>query len=398
MTRHASNRSHGRVTTSARALALALVLTACDKLRGAATSDSARADSAGTSATADTSATPRAALALPVAVAAARDGDLVLSVTTTGQVRSDGEALLKSEVAGTVDKVLVHPGDRVKRGAPLVTLDPRPFDLAIAEAQAAVDEAQVRYYDAVAPDSIVLGRPPSDDQRRIALTRSGLQGARVRLEKAKLERERATIAAPYDGMVDRVDVSQGERVGAGTSITRVVNLNALRIEANVLEHDLPLIREGGNALISSAAAPDEQVTGRISAVLPVIDSTTRSGRAYVRLTGASKLRPGMYADVRLEASRLTNRRLVPARAVIERDGRPLVFVVKEGRAQWVYILPGRTNGMETEVLPDSSSGLIPVAVGDEVIVEGHLTLTHDAPVRVVQAEEPKKTTVGGPKP
>lgn len=383
-----------RLCVHATALAGALLstLTACDKLRGAATSDSAAADSA--AAAGDTSATPRTAMALPVAVTAVRDGDLVLSVTTTGQVRSDGEALLKAEVAGTVEKVLVHPGDRVRRGAPLVTLDPRPFDLAVAEAQAAVDEAQVRYYDAVAPDSIVLGRPPSDDQRRIALTRSGLQTARVRLDRARLDRERATITAPYDGMVDRVDVSQGERVAAGGNITRVVNLNALRIEANVLEHDLPLIKEGGNALITSAAAPDEQVTGRISAVLPVIDSTTRSGRAYVRLAGGGKLRPGMYADVRLEASRLTNRRLVPARAVIERDGRPLVFVVKDGRAQWVYILPGRTNGIETEVLPDSSSGLLPVEVGDDVIVEGHLTLTHDAPVRVVQAEEPKKKTVG----
>jgi len=97
--------------------------------------------------------------------------------------------------------------------------------------------------------------------------------------------------------------------------------------------------------------------------------------------------------VRLEASRLTNRRLVPARAVIERDGRPLVFVVKEGRAQWVYILPGRTNGIDTEVLPDSASGTIPVEPGDEVIVEGHLTLTHDAPVRVVQAEEQAKKTI-----
>ncbi|HNV77251.1 MAG TPA: efflux RND transporter periplasmic adaptor subunit [Gemmatimonadaceae bacterium] len=387
-------RARARLCVHATALAGALLstLTACDKLRGAATIDSAAADSA--AAAGDTSATPRTAMALPVAVTAVRDGDLVLSVTTTGQVRSDGEALLKAEVAGTVEKVLVHPGDRVRRGAPLVTLDPRPFDLAVAEAQAAVDEAQVRYYDAVAPDSIVLGRPPSDDQRRIALTRSGLQTARVRLDRARLDRERATITAPYDGMVDRVDVSQGERVAAGGNITRVVNLNALRIEANVLEHDLPLIKEGGNALITSAAAPDEQVTGRISAVLPVIDSTTRSGRAYVRLAGGGKLRPGMYADVRLEASRLTNRRLVPARAVIERDGRPLVFVVKDGRAQWVYILPGRTNGIETEVLPDSSSGLIPVEVGDNVIVEGHLTLTHDAPVRVVQAEEPKKKTVG----
>lgn len=381
--------------TNGRTLALLVAFgtatPACAKLRGAGTSDSTAADSA--AAMADTSATPRAALALPVAVAEVRDGDLVLSVTTTGQVRSDGEAMLKAEVAGTVEKVLVRPGDRVRRGAPLVTLDPRPFDLAVAEAQAAVDEAQVRYYDAVAPDSIVLKRPPSEDQRRIALTRSGLQTARVRLERAQLDRERATITAPYNGMVDRVDISQGERVAAGANITRVVNLDALRIEASVLEHDLPLIKEGGVAVITSAAAPDEAVTGRITAVLPVIDSTTRSGRAYVRLAGGGKLRPGMYADVRLEASRLPNRRLVPARAVIERDGRPLVFVVKDGRAQWVYIQPGRTNGIDTEVLPDSATGQIPVEVGDEVIVEGHLTLTHDAPVRVIHTETPEKRVV-----
>jgi hypothetical protein len=92
--------------------------------------------------------------------------------------------------------------------------------------------------------------------------------------------------------------------------------------------------------------------------------------------------------VRLEANRLTNRRLVPARAVIERDGRPLVFVVQEGRAKWTYIQPGRSNGVFTEVLPDSASGQIPLNAGDLVIVEGHLTLTHDAPVRVAAKKEP----------
>jgi HlyD family secretion protein len=90
----------------------------------------------------------------------------------------------------------------------------------------------------------------------------------------------------------------------------------------------------------------------------------------------------MYADLRLEATRLPDRVLVPARAVIERDGRPLVFVVKGGRAQWQYIVPGRTNGFDTEVLPDSTSNEIPVAVGDTVLIEGHLTLIHDAAVKV----------------
>ena len=184
-------------------------------------------------------------------------------------------------------------------------------------------------------------------------------------------------------MVDRVDAAMGVRVSTGELLMRVVNLSQLRVEAQVLEHDLPLIKEGGEAIVSSSAAPDRPIIGRIAAVLPMVDTITRSGRAFVRVPPNAILRPGMYADVRLEATRLTKRRLVPAAAIIERDGRPLVFVVKEGRAQWVYVTPGRSNGRETEILPDSASGVIPVNVGDRVVVEGHLTLTHDAPVRVV---------------
>ena len=218
------------------------------------------------------SASSQTSLSLPVAAVPARDGDLVLSVATTGQVRSDGEATLKAEVAGTIESVLVHPGDRVRRGQTLVRLDPRSFDLAEQEAVAAVAEAEVRFQDAIVPDSVVSGKGPTPDQRRIALTRSGLQAARVRLERAKLERERAVIIAPFDGMVDRVDVAPGERLQAGESITRVVNLGELRIEAAVLEHDLALIKEGGEAIVTSAASPGLQAKGRVTAVLPMIDT------------------------------------------------------------------------------------------------------------------------------
>jgi RND family efflux transporter MFP subunit len=362
--------------------ACVLLLSACDKSEADSSSSATADSSASPDATAD-APQPARSVDLPVAVAEVRDGDLVLSVTSTGQVRSDGEATLKSEVPGTIEAVLARPGDRVRKGQLLVRLDPRPFELSVQEAQAAVDEAEVRYQDVIAPDSIVTGKAPTDQLRRIALTRSGLQGARVRLEKAKYERERSRILAPFDGMVDRVDRSAGERVGAGETITRVVNLNALRIEASVLEHDLSLVREGGAATVTSTAARDRAVQGRVSAVLPMIDTTTRAGRVFIRIPNSGVLRPGMYADVRLEADRLKNRRLVPARAIIERDGRPLVFVVKEGRAQWVYVNAGRSNGIDTEVLPDSGTGLIPVEPGDRVIVSGHLTLTHDAPVREV---------------
>lgn len=368
--------------------ACALVLLACNRVESAEAGDSAAQADGADSAGAD--APSARAVSLPVAVSEVREGDLILSITTTGQVRADGEATLKAEVAGTIAQVLVRPGDRVRRGQALMRLDPRPFDLNVREAEAAVSEAEIRYQDAIAPDSIVLGRAPTDEQRRIALARSGLPGARVRLERARLERERAVITAPFDGMVDRVDRTTGERVQAGETLTRVVNLGALRIEAAVLEHDLPLIRAGGEAMVTSASVPNRAVRGRVTAVLPMIDTTTRAGRVYVSIPTAGPLRPGMYADVRLESQRLAGRRLVPARAVIERDGRPLVFVVKDGRAQWVYILPGRSNGMEVEVLPDSATGIIPVEIGDRVIVEGHLTLTHDAPVREVVADTARR--------
>ena len=367
---------------------LSALVQACGK--GAkATGDSAAANG-GDSASATTVATdtaPRSQLALPVTADPARDGDLVLRVNTTGQIRSDAAVKLRAEVAGTVAQVLVRPGARVTKGQVLLKLDPYPFDLAVREAQAAADQSEQSYFELYLPDSLVTGRSPTPEQRRALMNKTGLVGAKLKLERAKYEQSRAVITSPVDGMIDGIDVAPGERVSGGQQLLTAVDTRNLRIEAQVLEHDLPLIRVGGEAMITSAGAPGRAIRGRIDAVLPLVDSTTRAGRAIVRVEGDGSLRPGMYADVQLEAARLTNRRLVPARAVIERDGRPLVFVVKDGRAQWTYILPGRSNGVDTEVLPDSVTGQIPVNPGDEVIVEGHLTLTHDAPVRVQAPRE-----------
>jgi len=362
-------------------MSLALVA-ACGKATGAG-----GADSTGTRT--DSAATP-SSLSLPVVGETVRQGDLVLTVATTGQISSESVVPLKAETQGTVLEILARPGERLHKGQPIVRLDPRPFDLALQEAEASLREAQLRLLDNTVPDSIVSGKALTGERLRNAEVRSGMDAARVRLDRARYDRERSVIAAPFDGTLDDLHVAPGERISAGQEVAKIVDLENLRIDASVLEHDLPLIRVGGEALITTAATPDQPVRGRIAAVLPLVDSATRAGRALINVRGNGILRPGMYADVRLEASRLPNRVLVPARAVIERDGRPLVFVVREGRAQWTYILPGRTNGLYTEVLPDSSTGQIPLNVGDTVLVEGHLTLTHDAPVRVVARAEGRK--------
>ena len=334
------------------------------------------------------------AVILPVVGEEVRVGDLVLSVVTTGQVRSEASTTLRFETAGTIQEVLVRPGQSVKKGDVIARLDPIPLDIAVREAEASLADAELKLLDNTMPDSIVSGKMPVGERLRNAEIRAGMPAAKARLDKAKLDRQRADITAPFDGTIDQVKVSAGERVTANQEVAVVVDMTNLRIEAAVLEHDLPFIRVNGEATVTTAAAPGTPLRGRVNTILPLVDSTTRAGRALISVRntvspggGGPLLRPGMYADVRLEATRLSNRTVVPSRAVIQRDGRDLVFVVRNDRAQWTYIQAGRSNGLETEVLPDSVSGIIPIAKGDIVLIDGHVTLTHDAPVRLIARAE-----------
>jgi len=370
----------------------ALLLSSLSACAGKAADDAAEAG-AGAEGTEET-AGGSAPVVLPVVGEEVRVGDLVISVLTTGQVRSMATANLRIENAGTIAEVLVRPGQAVRKGEVLVRLDSVPFDIAVREAEAALADAELKLLDYIIPDSIGTGRMPTGDRLRNAEIRAGLPAARARLDKAMLDRERAEVVAPFDGTIDQVKVSPGERATAGQEIGMIVDLANLRVEASVLEHDLAFIRTGGEATITTSAAPGQPVPGRIAAILPLVDSTTRAGRAIIHVRnpglGTARgplLRPGMYADVRLEATRLTGRTVVHARAIIERDGRPLVFVVRDGRAQWTYVQIGRSNGFETEIVADSVSGIIPLSRGDVVLIDGHVTLTHDAQVRLIARAE-----------
>ena len=96
---------------------------------------------------ATTTSSADSAVSLPVVGAEVWRGDLVLSIRTTGQVRAERQVSLKGETQGTVQGVLVRPGDRVESGQVLVQLDPRPFDLAVREAESQLEEARGRYRD-----------------------------------------------------------------------------------------------------------------------------------------------------------------------------------------------------------------------------------------------------------
>ena len=94
---------------------------------------------------------------------------------------------------------------------------PRPFDLAVREADAALAEANIRLRGNLASDCLLLPNHEDEERQRNAITLSGIPAAQVRLERAQLDRERTAITAPFDGVVDRVDDAASQKVRRGPS-------------------------------------------------------------------------------------------------------------------------------------------------------------------------------------
>ncbi|MCA9754746.1 MAG: efflux RND transporter periplasmic adaptor subunit [Candidatus Eisenbacteria bacterium] len=308
----------------------------------------------------------------PLAVTAivAKRAPFVLSVYGTGRAEATRRADLSASVGGRVDRVRVIPGADVSRGELLVALDPVPYEITLREADAQRVRADVDYERQLFQDET------ADEEKRTRVAHlTGRTEAELRVERAQRDLDATKLRAPFSGVVSRVSVQTGERIGAEQAVVSLVSLDRIRIPVEVLESDVPPLRVGGSANVRFAALPGESFVGEIEALGPEIDPETGTGRAYVELDNPDhRIRPGMYAEVLLEAGSYPDRISVPREALLERDRKLLVFRAKAGRAEWTYV----ETGLETDDRVELLSGVAP---GDSVLVEGHLTLAHGAPIK-----------------
>ncbi|MGH7584364.1 MAG: efflux RND transporter periplasmic adaptor subunit, partial [Gemmatimonadales bacterium] len=187
-------------------------------------------------------------LALPVVGEPVRKGDLILTVSARGQIASDAVTTINAQASGTVDSVLVRLGDHVRAGQVLVKLDAKPLDLDVRAAQAQLDAANVKFNTDVYADSLVEGRV-RPERNKFLRAQDGIEGAQVQLDKARLALDHAVITAPFDGMIESLSVAPGDQVSSG-AVVQIVDMKNLRVEAEVLEHDIPLLRIGGEAIVT----------------------------------------------------------------------------------------------------------------------------------------------------
>ena len=325
----------------------------------------------------------------PVGGAEVIQDTLWIRVTASGQAEAFRRATLSAQVEGVVTQLPVRESQRVDGGAPLLQIDTTEYALQVAQAKADHQAAEAEYRQLVLFDDEIRDPAVRAERERIARSRSGLDQREVALRQAELRLERSRVSAPFPGRIANLRVVPGQNVPVGTELLTVVDLDPIKVEVQVLEAELGFLSQGRRAEVRFAAYPGEVFTGSVETINPVVDPETRTGRVTVLLPNRDhRIKPGMYAEVSLDAEALPDRILVPRSAILERgEGRrrTMLFVYEasgnSGLAKWRYVTTGRENDTHVEILP-GDEGM--VAPGEVVLVDGHHYLAHDTPVRLVE--------------
>lgn len=413
------------------ALAIATALGVLGGCNGSASSDDATAAAAESTAVGDDVSKdaetpgdeddekPSRERAVTVNVAEVVRGELVLPVIAEGTIRAPRSTEIRTEIKGQIARLLVTEGTRVKAGDVIARLDAREHRVAYDEARstylerlsrlAVEDDRLVTNPDAASTESDLETKITALERQEargeitraerlereltlqvealkhgayrtdVVAARSGISSAHAAMERAELDLERTEIRAPFAGVVSDITVSEGEQITANERIAKIVDDVHVEAEVGVLESDLRGLEEGRPVLLEISALEDT-IPVTLDVLSPEVDPETRTCRVLMRLESKGRVRPGMFVRALIAGNVVPDCLIVPHEAVLTRDGRPLVFKVEGDRAKWTYVDLGRSNDHLVEIRSVLRGGSL--EPGDRVIVSGHLTLAHDAKVKV----------------
>lgn len=329
---------------------------------------------------------------VPVITQPVTRGATEVRLELPGEVQSPGEARLASEVAGTVVAVPARVGSRVGKGAVLVELDRRSFDIAVrtaagrleqARAQVAVRQAaldrvrvnsdrllSVRQKDPTAvsqleADEAALAVREAEAALQAAQADVGVRQAEV--DGAALEFARSRIVSPIEGVVSRQDGRIGQRVGPGSYLVTVLGAGGLEAVLDLGEAQAGTVVPGAAVRLKLPGHPGLVVDGTVSGVVPAAEGVSRNQRLRVDIASPPpELLPGLAVRAEVAVATLTDAIQVPRDAVVK----GAVFVVEGEKARRVPVEVRYDLG-ETLVVTGALEPGAPLVVrGNEALADG----------------------------
>ena len=281
-------------------------------------------------------------------------------LTASGYVVARRQAVVSAKIQGRLEELRVEEGSEVRKGDVLARLESLDFEAAVNRARAAVQRAEadlaeqerlLRVAERLAAEKVL-----AEDQREAAESRVRIAKAQLAQQEADLafveaQMQHTVIRAPFDGVVIKKMAEVGESVApippgvnistSSGAIVALADLATLEVEADVAEANVAKVGKGQPAEVTVEAIPDRRYEAVLRQVIPTADRTKATVMVKVTILDKDEdLKPEMSAKVTfLEPEPETDDAqpeeapavvLVPREAVVSRDGRPVVFLVREG--------------------------------------------------------------------
>jgi RND family efflux transporter MFP subunit len=303
--------------------------------------------------------------------------DFGQELISNGTVLASSKADLRFQSSEQVAGIYVKNGDRVRKGQKLAELEQFKLKYALRQAQDNLVRANLELQDILIGLGYSLGDTASipKDVMQVARLKSSYEQSVINCELAEYDLKNAVLYAPFDGIVANLFGKEYNLPVSGEPFCTIIDNSRFEVDFTVLESELPIIRTGNKVEIFPFSISRYSCHGYVAEINPAVDKTGMvKVKAFVD-NPQGKLFEGMNVKVHVQRM-LENQLVIPKEALVLRSNKKVVFTLKNGLAQWVYVQTGMENSTGYTV----AEGL---AAGDSVIYAGNINLAHEAPVVVL---------------
>ncbi len=282
------------------------------------------------------------------------------SVEYVGVLLAHRKVNVSSELGGTIEKLYFEKGEKVRKGRLLaevgttsISLEVRRAGAALEEAKAALFEAESNYkrirnlheIDAVADSEFDFAKRSAD------MSRANVEKAGAALALAKDRLRKSKLYAPLDGTIAFRDVEDIEVIPPGTTITRVVNLDRLKIKVSLGEKDIHILEKHKHFTFTIEAIPGEEFSCRVFFISPTADPATRSFPVEMMVEKPDKrMADGMTVKTKLPLVNEKKTIKVPSAWLSEENGKIGLYIVKDGNALFRQVTLGAYYDQRVEII------------------------------------------------
>lgn len=246
--------------------------------------------------------------------------------------------------------------------------DVAEMEYTVAEAQLAASQQNLR----------LVGEGVRQEVRMASQAK--LKEMEAILAQEKIRFQNTQIIAPFHGEIARKYVDGGALVSPSTPVVNIVHTATVKIVANVLEKDIPLLKPGMKAKIRAETYPEKIFEGKVAQINSVLELSTRTLQAEIYIPNSQQLlKPGMFANVEVVLSEKPQTLIIPREAVIQTEGEPSVFVVEGNLALRRAIATGYEQDQMVEVLRGLKEG-------EKVVVKGQYSIKDRSSIQIIEGE------------